>query len=157
LVDHRVILNRVRELRELLARRQLTVDQQISNLEEVAFFCELLDRNSPIQQHARVAIDERDLALARCGDHEAGIEREQAVVFRDPPDIENVLPERAALDVGSRLFSRRQVRQLKLLLGHAFVPSKMTRWPCSAVLVAKAYNVDSKTDHLGAIPSNFDS
>src|SRR5690606_24754296 len=56
LVDHRVILNRVRELRELLARRQLTVDQQISNLEAVAFFCEWLARKSPIPQYPRGAI-----------------------------------------------------------------------------------------------------
>ena len=78
-VDHRVVLNRVRELRELLARRQLAVDKEIRDLEEVALFRELLDRHAAMQEHTFVAIDEGDLALARRGRHEARIECEKSV------------------------------------------------------------------------------
>ena len=45
-VDHRVVLDRVRELGELLAGRQFAVDQQVGDLEEIALLRQLLDRNA---------------------------------------------------------------------------------------------------------------
>ena len=105
-VDHRVVLDRVHELRQLVAGRQLAVDQQVGDLQEVALLGQLLDRDPTMQQHALVAVDERDAAFAGGGRHEARVERVHAVVAREIRDVQHVRAERAALDLDGRLSCR---------------------------------------------------
>ena len=117
-VDHRVVLNRVRELRKLLARRQLTIDKEIRDLEEVALFRELLDRHAAMKEHAFVAVDEGDLALARRGRHEARIECEKSVLLGQVRNAQHVGPERPATHIGDRFLASGQIGELEFLLGH---------------------------------------
>jgi hypothetical protein len=112
----------MREFGELLARGQFAVDQQVCDFEEIALLGELLDRNAAMKQHTLVPVDESDLAFAGRGRHETGIEGEHPVIFGKTRDIEHIRPKRAALDVGRGLLSRRQIRQLKFLLGHVLIP-----------------------------------
>jgi hypothetical protein len=63
----------VDELVLLLLVRQLAVQQQVADLEEVAVLGELLDRVAAVEQHARVAIDVRNGGRAARGRHEARV------------------------------------------------------------------------------------
>src|SRR6266436_10334971 len=65
LVHHRVMGNVVDELLLFLGGRQLPVEQEIGDLEEVAFGGKLLDRVSPVEQYALIAINVGD-ARATC-------------------------------------------------------------------------------------------
>ena len=64
LVHHRVVGHAVIEIGLLRRRRQLAVEQQVADLEEVAVLGELLDRIAAMEQDAFVAVDEGDLRLA---------------------------------------------------------------------------------------------
>ena len=65
LVHHRVVGDAVVELGLLRRGRQLAVEQQVADLEEVAVLGQLLDRVAAIEQHALVAVDVGDLATRR--------------------------------------------------------------------------------------------
>ncbi len=67
LVQHRVIGDVFLELALLLARRQFAVEQQVADLHEVGMFGQVLNRNTAIQQDARVTVDVGDLGLATAG------------------------------------------------------------------------------------------
>ena len=64
LVDHRVMTDVGGELVELLLVRQIAVQQQVRHLHERALLGELLDGVAAIQQHAGVAVDVGDAAVA---------------------------------------------------------------------------------------------
>ncbi len=117
-VDHRVVLDGVREFGELLGGRQLPVDQQVRHFQEVALLGQLLDRVAPVQQHTVVAIDESNFTFARRRGHEARVERKHAVFLGEIADAEHIGPERAALHFGERLLAGRQIGQFKLLFSH---------------------------------------
>ena len=67
LVQQRVPLDLGGELLELIRCRQLTVDQQVADLDEVRLLGELLDREAAIAQNPGVAVDVGDGALGRRG------------------------------------------------------------------------------------------
>ena len=64
LVHHRVVRDAVVEIVLLRRGRQLAVEQQVADLEEVAVLGQLLDRIAAIEQDALVAVDVGDLGLA---------------------------------------------------------------------------------------------
>ena len=64
-VQHRVIGDVVFERIKLTLVRQMAFQQQIGHFEEVGPLCQLVDWIAAVQQHAFIAIDERDLAFAR--------------------------------------------------------------------------------------------
>jgi len=105
-----VILDRVRELGELVRGRQFAVDQQVRDFEEIALLRELLDRDAAVEQYAFVAVDERDLALAGRRGHEPRIEREHPVVFRQARYVQYVRAQRATLHFGGRLLASGKIR-----------------------------------------------
>src|ERR1700745_2818328 len=73
LVHHRVMGNVVDELLLLLGGRQLAVEQEVGDLQEVALVGEFLDRVTAVEKHSFVAVDIGDTG-ATCGSrHESGI------------------------------------------------------------------------------------
>ena len=70
LVHHRVHGDLVGPLGQLALVRQFAVQDQVGRFEIGAALGQLLDGVSPVHQDALVAVDERNLALARRGVHE---------------------------------------------------------------------------------------
>jgi hypothetical protein len=91
LVEHRVDRDRAHEVVELLAGRQLPVDQEIGDLEEGALRGELLDRDAAVAQDPLLAVDERDRAATRAGVRIAGIERDVAGLRAQRADVDAAL------------------------------------------------------------------
>ena len=83
------------ELDFLFLVRQLTVQQQIGHFEEIAVLGQLFDRVAAIQQHTGIAVDVSDLALGARRGHEAGVEREYAVLLGQGTDVNDFGTERA--------------------------------------------------------------
>ena len=106
-INHRMALNRLIELRELIGARQFAVNQQVGHFQEVTLLCQLLDRIAAMQQHACVTIDIGDFAFASCSAHEARIEREDAVILGNRSDTQHIRTERAALKVNGGLSAGR--------------------------------------------------
>ena len=73
-MQHGVPLDPVGEVGQLLAVRQLAIDQQVADLDEGRLLRELLDRIAAVAQNAGVAIDVGDGALACGGVDEADVE-----------------------------------------------------------------------------------
>ena len=65
LVDERVVVDPVDERLVRLLARQLALEDQLRDLEEVGLLGELLDRVAAVAQDPLAAVDERDPALAR--------------------------------------------------------------------------------------------
>ena len=81
LVHERVVGDLVHPGLVLRLGRQLAVDQQVGDLEEVRLLGQLLDRVAAVLQDALVAVDEGDRAAAGGGVDEAGVvDREAGVV-----------------------------------------------------------------------------
>ncbi len=57
LVHHRMVVDRVFEIVELVPGRQFAVEQQIGDLHEARLFGELVNRITAMEQHALVAVD----------------------------------------------------------------------------------------------------
>ena len=70
-VHHRVVGDVVDELLLLLGGRQLAVEQQVGDLQEVAVLGQLLDRIAAVEQHPFVTVDIGDAGAAGGGRHEA--------------------------------------------------------------------------------------
>ena len=88
-VDHRVMRDRVVEVRLLLRGRQLAVKEQVAGLEEVASLGELLDRVAAVEEHALVAVDIGDLGFAGRGGGEAWIEGKAVGLGVERADIDD--------------------------------------------------------------------
>ena len=67
LVQHGVVGDVGHELALLPARRQFAVEQQVADLEEIAFLGQFPDGVSAVQQDAVVAVDEGNLGFAASG------------------------------------------------------------------------------------------
>ena len=99
LVDDRVQRDVVGPLPEVLRGGQLSLDDQVRRLEEGAPLGELLDRVAPIEEHALVAVDVGDAALARRRVHERRVVgHEPRLVGRDADLLEIGRADRAVLD-----------------------------------------------------------
>ena len=68
---------------ELGRPRELTVGEQVGDLEEGRVLGELVDRVAAVEQHALVAVDVGDGRLARGGVHEAGVDRDRAGLLEE--------------------------------------------------------------------------
>ena len=77
-------------LGELRLVRQFAVEEQVGDLEVGALFGQLFDGISPVPQDPLVAVDERDLALARRGVHEGGIVGHHAEIIRVDLDLAQI-------------------------------------------------------------------
>jgi hypothetical protein len=98
-VEHRVERDVARPPFELRRLRQLAEQDQVGRLQEVALLGQLLDGIPAVQQHALVAVDERDPAPAGGGVHErrvVGHHPEFAGLDPDLPEIHRA--DRAVLD-----------------------------------------------------------
>ena len=98
LMHHRVLGDAVVEVRVLLRRRQLAVEQQIAGLDEIAVLGELIDRIAAIEQDALVAVDEGDLRLAARRRGEARVVGEAAGVLVERVDVDHIGAQRALAD-----------------------------------------------------------
>jgi hypothetical protein len=99
LVEHRVDADRADEVGDLLARRQLPVDQQVRDLEEVAALGQLLDRVAAVAQDALLAVDEGDGGAAGAGVGVAWVERDETRLVSQLADVDGAFAL-AALDDG---------------------------------------------------------
>ena len=90
LVDHGVAHDRILKRFELRFGGQISVDQQIRDLQEARLLRQLFDRIPSIQQHACVAVDIRDLALGAGGGHEARIVGKDPEILRQIRNIDHV-------------------------------------------------------------------
>ena len=63
-VHHGVVGDGVQEIVALLAVRQVAVQQQVGNLEEMAVLGEFLDRVAAVQQDPRLSVDVGQAGLA---------------------------------------------------------------------------------------------
>ena len=70
---------------------QLAEDQQPGRLDEGALLGKLLDGVTPVMEHALLAVDERDLALAGPGVAVAGIERDVTGLVSQRADVDGLL------------------------------------------------------------------
>src|ERR1700724_2127108 len=104
LVHHRVVGNVVNELLLLLGSRQLPVEEEIGDLEEVAFGGKLLDRVSPVEQYALIAIDIGDARATGSSGHKPGIVGEVAGLGVQLADVDDTRPDRPAQDKNLYLF-----------------------------------------------------
>src|SRR2546428_15887 len=114
-VHHGVMGDDVDELFLLLLVRQLTVQQQVANLEEIAIHRELLDRIAAVEEHARVAVDIGDFRAAARRGQEPGVVGEYPRLRVKGSDIDDVGTDaarqhrkldRLALSVGKGGFFR---------------------------------------------------
>ena len=118
LVDHRVMADAVGEFVQLPGARQIAVQQQVGDLHEGALLGQLLDRIAAIQQHAGVAVDVGDLAVARGGGRERRIVGENAVIAREIGDIEHVGADGSAAHRQRRGQAGFRVLEFEILAGH---------------------------------------
>ena len=95
-MHHRVMCNVVNELLLLLGGRQLAVEQEVGDLEEVALGGKFLDRIPPIQQDTLVAVDIGDARATGGGRHEPGIVGEVAGLRVELADIDDARSDRSA-------------------------------------------------------------
>ena len=107
LVQHGVVGDPADEVLELRRGRQLAVEQQVGDLEEVRLLGELLDRIAAVEQLALLAVDVGDRALAGAGRGVAGVEGEDAAVGVEPADVDDVGPDGAAGRSAARASCRR--------------------------------------------------
>src|SRR5207247_10212661 len=89
LVQQSVPLNLLGEIRELLGSRQLAVDQQIADFQEIRALSELLNGIPAIAQNPGITVDIANLGGAGSGVHKAGIEGNQAGVRRQFSEFDN--------------------------------------------------------------------
>ena len=105
LVHHGVARDGVAEVLEPALGRQLAVEQQVADLDEVGILGQLLDRIAAIEQHALVAVDVGDLRGAVGGRGEPRVVGEASGVAVETADVD---------DVGSD--GARSHRQMRLLV-----------------------------------------
>ena len=105
LVHHGVARDGGAELLELALVRQLAVQQEVADLDEVRFRGQLLDGVAAVEQHALVAVDVGDARGAVGGRGEARIVGEAAGVAVEPADVDHVRADAA-----------RSHRQMRLLV-----------------------------------------
>ena len=88
-MHHGVARDAIVEIRLLGGGRQLSVEQQVAGLEEVAVLGELIDRVAAIEQDALVAVDIGDLRLGCCGRGKAGIVGEHPGLAIELGDVDD--------------------------------------------------------------------
>ena len=98
LVHHRVALDAVFEVRGVLRRRQLAVQQEVTGLEKGPVLGDLLDRVAAIEQHAGIAVDVGDGGFTARGGGKAGIVGEHAGLRVELRDVRHGGPHRPFLD-----------------------------------------------------------
>ena len=91
LVHERVVGDLVHPGVVLLLGRQLAVDEEVGDLEEVGLLRELLDRVAAVLEDALVAVDEGDGRAARGGVDEAGVVGRQPGLVVGETDLSQVL------------------------------------------------------------------
>ncbi len=96
LVDHGVMDHAAVEVLLLRLGRKLAVKQEVTGLEEVAVFGELLDRIAAVFQDAGVAVDIGDLGLAAAGGGKTGVIGEHSGLGVELGDVDHVRPNGAA-------------------------------------------------------------
>ena len=101
LVDHRVVGHAAHEVLLLRGVRQLAVEQQVADLEEVALHRELLDRIAAVEELALVAVDVGDRRVARGGRQEARVVGELAGLAVQRADVDHVRADRPRAGSGS--------------------------------------------------------
>ena len=122
-MQHGVVGHPALEVLELRRGRQLAVEQQVGDLEEVRLLGQLLDRVAAVEQLALVAVDVGDRALAGAGRGVARIEGEDAAVGVEPADVDDVGPDRALVDRQlQRLVADGELGGVVGLVGHASSP-----------------------------------
>ena len=98
-MQHGVVRDGLFEFLELRRLGQFPMQQQVADLEEARLFSQLAaDRITAVQQHAGVAVDIRDLALAGRGRGKARIVGEGVGLGIQLADIDNVRSDRSALN-----------------------------------------------------------
>ncbi len=117
LVEHGVRADRGVEFLEFARRRQLAIEQQVADLDEVRMFGKLFDRVAPVHQDALFAIDEGYVRFAASRRDEARVVGKHALVTVQASDIDDV---RAGSTLVDRQFQFATVRidQSKGFLGH---------------------------------------
>jgi len=73
LVDHAVVHDQIPEAGQFRGRRQLAVEQEIADIEEIGVRRKVFDRVTAVQEDACLAIDVRDRRIAAGGRHEARV------------------------------------------------------------------------------------
>ena len=124
LVQERVAADAEAELVELVARRELAVDQEVRRLEvrRGVALDELLDRDAAVAQDPLVAVDVGDRRLAGAGVHVAVVERDDAGLRAQLGDVGAELVLGATHD--RELDLRVSVPEVRgLLVGHGGAPS----------------------------------
>ena len=89
-VEHRMRAYRVVELIELGWSRQVTVQEQVGDLQEIRMLRELLHRVAPVHEDALFAVDEGYVRFAATCRNEARVIREHPlglIEFRDVDDV----------------------------------------------------------------------
>ena len=84
------------EILKLRARRQLSIEKEVADLQVVGLLRKLVDGVSAVEQLALVAVDIGDRTLAGGGGGEARIEGEQVRLCVELGDVDDVRPDRRA-------------------------------------------------------------
>ncbi len=95
-VQVRVALDPLDPAGQLLVGRELTVDEQVGDLEERGLLGQLVDRVAAVEQDALAAVDVGDGRLARRGVHEARVDRHGARLAQQGGDHDPVVAHRGA-------------------------------------------------------------
>ena len=117
----------VLELAELGLGRQVAIDQQVGDFEETRVLGQLLNRIAAIQQHALVAVDERDRTAARRCRHETRVVGEVAGVLVELADVDRRIAQTALDDRQGRGCVRRGIGQHNGLIGHGEISCLVQR------------------------------
>ncbi len=115
LVHHGVARDGVAEALELALRRQLAVEQQVADLDEVGLQGEVVDVVAPVHQLALVTVDVGDAGGAVGGRGEAGVVGEAARVAVEATDIDHVWADGARSDRHLRLAAAADVEGCDLV------------------------------------------
>ena len=90
LVHHCVVRHAIVEIFLLGLGWQFAVKQQIAGLQKIAVLGQLLNRITPVEKNAFIAVDIGDLGFAACGGSEAGVVGEHPGVFVKRGDVDDI-------------------------------------------------------------------
>ena len=97
-VHHGVAGDTIVEVGLLRGGRQLAIQEQVAGLEEIAVLGELVDRITPVKEHALVAVNVGDLQFRARGRGEARVIGEHARLGVELADVDDRRADRAFAD-----------------------------------------------------------
>ena len=89
-MQHRMHRHAMLEILQLRGSRQVAIQKQVADFQEMRLLCQLVDGKAAVQQHALVAVDEGYRTVAGRGRGEAGIIGEDVGLSIELADVDDI-------------------------------------------------------------------